>query len=589
MTIHYTREKNVQILVSLLKAHGIRQVVASPGTTNTAFICSIQNDDYFTIYSSVDERSSAYIACGLAAELGEPVVISCTGATASRNYAPGLTEAYYRKLPVLAITSSQSFSKVGHHVAQVIDRSVIPNDVAKHAVSLPIVKDDDDWWDCEVKVNKALLELKRHGGGPVHINLPTTYTKPFDVEKLPTCRVIERVFPSDTFPKLRGKIAILVGSHKQWSKEETAALEAFCERKDAVVFCDHTSGYKGKHRLLYSLAAAQELFDHAEYRPDTLIHLGEVSGDYELMQVVGGEVWRVSEDGEIRDTFRRLRYVFEMPEAHFFRHYHADEPQSLGYFQACANQLNSVRAQIPELPFSNIWAASQLAHRLPENSTIHFGILNSLRSWNFFELPETVKSASNVGGFGIDGGLSSLLGASLARPDRLYYCVIGDLAFFYDMNCLGNRHVGNNLRILLINNGKGTEFRMYNHHAAYFGESADEFVAAAGHFGNKSPTLVKHYAEDLGFEYLSASSKETFNEVFERFLEPTVTDKPMLFELFVNAQDDSDALFAMKRIETSVKIKATIEAKNLARQVLGTSGTQFLKKMVGRAGGLGGK
>lgn len=69
------------------------------------FIGSIQNDSWFEIYSSVDERSAAYLACGLAAETGEPVVISCTGATASRNYMPGLTEAYYRKLPVLAITS----------------------------------------------------------------------------------------------------------------------------------------------------------------------------------------------------------------------------------------------------------------------------------------------------------------------------------------------------------------------------------------------------------------------------------------------------------------------------------------------------
>ena len=165
-----TKEKNAQIIIALLKAHGIRYVVASPGTTNVALIGSIQNDPYFTIYSSVDERSAAYLACGLAEESGEPVVISCTGATASRNYAPGLTEAYYRKLPVLAITSMQQLGRVGHNVAQVIDRSVIQNDVAKFSVELPVVKDAEDLWDCEIKVNKAILELTRNGGGPVHIN-----------------------------------------------------------------------------------------------------------------------------------------------------------------------------------------------------------------------------------------------------------------------------------------------------------------------------------------------------------------------------------------------------------------------------------
>ena len=63
------------------------------------------------------------------------------------------------------------------------------------------------------------------------------------------------------------------------------------------------------------------------------------------------------------------------------------------------------------------------------------------------------------------------------------------------MNVCGNRHVGNNVRILLINNGKGNEFRNYGHYCYILGEDADEYVAAARHYGNKSTVLVKHYAE----------------------------------------------------------------------------------------------
>ena len=111
---YYTNERSQQIVIALLKAHGIRKVVASPGTTNITLVGSMQQDPYFEMYSSVDERSAAYIACGLAAESGEPVVLSCTGATASRNYLPGLTEAYYRKLPVIAITATQGDYKIGH-------------------------------------------------------------------------------------------------------------------------------------------------------------------------------------------------------------------------------------------------------------------------------------------------------------------------------------------------------------------------------------------------------------------------------------------------------------------------------------------
>ena len=104
---HYTAVRNTQIVLYLLKAHGIRKVVASPGTQNMSLVLSMQQDAFFEMYSAADERSAAYIACGLAAESGEPVVLSCTGATASRNYVPGLTEAYYRHLPVVAITSTQ--------------------------------------------------------------------------------------------------------------------------------------------------------------------------------------------------------------------------------------------------------------------------------------------------------------------------------------------------------------------------------------------------------------------------------------------------------------------------------------------------
>lgn len=571
-----TKELNVQIVISLLKAHGIRKIVASPGATNVALIGSIQNDPFFTIYSSVDERSAAYMACGLAAESGEPVVISCTGATASRNYLPGLTEAYYRKLPVLAITSTQSISKVGHLVAQVIDRSSIQNDIVKLSVELPIVKDDDDRWECEVKVNQAILELTRHGGGPVHINLPTTYTLPFDRKPVPNYRVINRITYKDQMPTLSGKVAVFIGSHKKWTNEQMVALDKFCSANNAVVFCDHTSGYHGKYRVLFSLVATQETFDLSKYKPDILIHIGEVSGDYPSLSIAGREVWRVSEDGEVRDTFRKLRYVFEMDEQSFFLNYATGEEKDDSYLTNCRRILARLSDKLPELPFSNIWVASQMAHKLPSQSVLHLGILNSLRSWNFFEIPDDVSSASNVGGFGIDGVLSTLFGASLNEPEKLYFCVLGDLAFFYDMNVLGNRHIYKNLRVLIINNGKGTEFRQYNHRAAYFGEDADKLIAASGHYGHKSPELIKNYSENLGFEYITASDKTSFNSVVGKFLDAEIKDCPIVFEVFTNSEEESLAL----KIVRNLTIDNSIKLKNKAKKIVGSKGVSVLKKII---------
>jgi 2-succinyl-5-enolpyruvyl-6-hydroxy-3-cyclohexene-1-carboxylate synthase len=578
MNKYYTDERNAQIVLSLLKEHSISKVVASPGTTNMSIVASMQQDPYFEMYSSVDERSAAYIACGLATESGDPVVLSCTGATASRNYLPGLTEAYYRKLPILAITSTPPISKIGHHFAQIIDRSNIPNDVAKLSVTLPIVKDDTDVWDSEIKVNRAILELTRHGGGPVHINLPTTYNPTYSMKNLPKYRMINRITSLDIFPDLpHGKIAVLVGAHKKWTKEEEETLDDFCASNDAVVFCDHTSNYKGKYRVLYSLVAGQQMFDHEMNRPDILIHIGEITGDYYSIKNIGKQVWRVSEDGEIRDTFYHLRYVFEMPERIFFKHYiKGNSSNKNNYLQSSKIKLNDLYSKIPELPFSNIWIASQIASQIPENSTIHFGILNSLRSWNFYELPHSVLSSSNVGGFGIDGNLSTIIGASLADRSKLYFAIIGDLAFFYDMNSMGNRHISNNLRIMVVNNGKGIEFRQFGHIAEQFGKDADAYIAAAGHFGNQSPDLVKHYAQDLGFEYLSAKDKQEFASNWQRFLTPSITQSSMLFEIFTNNADESEALETILNIEENMKGKT----KLFMKQILGQKGVNMIKTVI---------
>lgn len=581
MNKFYTREQNVQIIIYLLKAHGIRKVITSPGTTNMALVGSIQNDPFFECFSSVDERSAAYMACGLAEETGEPVVLTCTGATASRNYLPGLTEAYYRKLPILAITSVSSLY-CGHLTPQVIDRSVMPVDTINSSYQIPIIKDNDDYWYCEISVNKAILDLNRYGGGPVHINLPTTYDKYYDVKKLPVCHVIKRITATDSFPELKsGNVGIFIGSHSKMKADEIKAIEDFCENNNGVVFCDHTSNYNGKYRMPFALAGAQNMLDKSVISPDVLIHIGEVSGDYYTQNIPAKNVWRVSEDGEIRDRFRKLSYVFQMKEKDFFCHYSlfSSNNKTDSYFNKCNEVLTDIVKEIPDLPFSNIWIASTISNLVPKNSVLHLAILNSLRSWNFFEVDKSVSVYSNVGGFGIDGTLSTLVGSSLFDKNKLYFSVIGDLALFYDMNVLGNRHLGNNIRILLINNGKGTEFRLGTHPAEFvFGDSADEHMAAARHYGNKSQTLIKNYVESLGFEYLSASSKTEFNNQYNRFLMPNITEKPMLFEVFTDNKDEKKALQLIMDIENNAKE----QFKKISKKILGNSGLKVIKKVLGK-------
>lgn len=577
---YYTSERSIQILISLLKAHNVKKCVLSPGATNITLVGSLQQDPWFECYSSVDERSAAYIACGMAAESGEPVVLSCTGATASRNYLPGLTEAYYRKLPVLAVTSTQDISRIGHHIAQVIDRRVMQNDVALLSEYIPVTDNDTKEWSNTVKINRALLELRHRGGGPVHLNVETTYSRDFSVKELPQARVIRRVMPQDAFPEIpQGRVAVMIGSHQKFTDAETQALDTFCATHDAVVFGDHTSGYKGKYRVPVSILASQERDYCSLTDMDLLIHIGEVSGGY--IGVRPRAVWRVNPDGELRDTYHKLTCVFEMEEQAFFGRYAvASVPARHDYLDTCWKALRETWAKVPTeaLPFSNVWMAHETAHRIPANSVLFLGILNTLRTWNYFDIPDTVYGYANTGGFGIDGYISSMIGASLVHPDKLYFCVAGDLAFFYDMNVVGNRHVGRNVRILLVNNGKGTEFRNYMHPGAAFGEEADRFIAAGGHYGNKSHQLVRHYAEDLGYEYLSANNKEEYLRHLDRFLTPEVTERPMLFEVFTDNEDESEAIRMMRNLNVSAKGVL----KEAVKGVVGEKGKEAIKKMLGK-------
>lgn len=582
MDFHYTDEKNTQIVIALLKAHNIKKVIASPGGTNICLVASIQQDPFFEIYSAVDERSAAYMACGMAAELGgrEAIVLSCTGATASRNYMPALTEAYYRKLPILVITSSKRNFEIGHNIDQVTDRTLLPRDIAKLSVQIPVINDKESEWACMIAANKAMLELFHRSPGPVHINLETTYSRAYNMKVLPDVRIIYRYTIYDQLPVLdASKIVVMVGAHLEWGKTEIRALEKFCETNNAVVLCDHTSNYCGKYRVFPYLASIQIDYIAEIKKADLVIHVGDISSsDFNINM---NRVWRVNPDGELRDTYKKLECIFEMEESYFFEHYSKAHSQvCTSFYDTCMKEQIKINDNIPELPFSNAWIAMQTVNKLPNNSVLHLGIRNSLRFWNCFDKDLSILGYSNTGGFGIDGCLSSAVGASILNENKIYYCVLGDLAFFYDMNSLGNRHIGKNLRIILINNGCGAEFWLSSSAAPLFGKYTNEYIAAAGHYGNKSKLLVKHYAEDLGFQYFSATTKSEYLQIVDELVSPEILDKSILVEVFTNSIDEDEALKMLSHIEKNNVEAFKNSIKKLGREVIGESGVSVMKKIV---------
>lgn len=584
----YANEKNILILISFLKAFGIKKVIASPGSTNMTFVASMQNDSWFEIYSCVDERSAAYMAVGMASETGEPVVITCTEATASRNYMPAMTEAFYRKLPIIAITGTHGINAVGQLKAQVIDRSTVPNDIVKCSVELPTVKNKDDEWLCEFRCNKVLSEAFRNGGGPVHINLMSIFSQDYSITTLPEIRRIDRFTYKNELPAIGHdihRVAIFAGASRTWDEELTQIVDRFCEIYNGVVFCNQVSGYRGKYRILFSLIASQPGINKQDYSADLIISIGELFG--QESSIISNRVWRVNEDGEIRDIKRSLNAIIELDMKTFFTHYVGQRGANIAnvdtsYYELCKSTYDMIYNQMPELPFSNPWIARTLGPVLPEHTGMYFAILNTLRSWNYFDTPKHCTSFSNVGGFGIDGGISAAFGAALTNPSKIYYCIVGDLSFFYDMNVLGNRHMCNNLRIIVINNGMGFEFKNYTHPAHVLGEKANNFVAAVGHFGNKSENIIKCYAQNLGFEYRSASSKMEFEENIDWLINTTDISAPYVFEIYTSEKDENQALKIIQSVVKDSRIFTVNNGKAIVKKVLGQGGINKIKSIISK-------
>lgn len=553
-TLHY--------LIALLKAYQIKDIVASPGTQNARFNYFVQEDKDFRCFSVVDERSAAYTATGISHETKKPVVITCTGATASRNYLSAMTEAYYRKIPVIAITfyaiSTNKYSLSPHY----IDRSVTQNDVKYVSVDLPMTNTPTDVQNCLLALNTA-LSAAVYKNQPVHINCPENLDFTDYFKELPN--VWKTQYYTENFEGLTEEIqnketVVFIGSHNKFSAEEEEAISAFAKSWDIPVFCDHTSNYQGANKLLIS--QAMNVDGIVRTRPELVIDLGSVSGEYNYAKLFHkATVWRVCEDGLLKcRAGRPVVKTFNCSEKKFFEALTNPEPIQSGYYTFLKNKVEKII--IPELPLCSSLICENLAKYLPKNCSLHLSILNSLRNMNFFDLDSTIEVNCNVGGFGIDGPVSTLIGQSLGNPDKKYFGLIGDLAFFYDMNILGNRHIKNNVRILIVNNNKGVEFRVNEVFEEHFAEKTDVLIASAQHY----PNGAKGWAEACGFHYISAECKEDFLEQIEDFCTKEF-NKPVIFEVKTQVQDEKDGLKLMKTANVNPLEKKLIDGYRFLKNI----------------------
>lgn len=569
----YSKIKNVQYLVALMKEHNVKHVVLSPGGRNIPINHCLEQDDFFTCYSVVDERSAAYFAIGLSQQLGNATVaICCTSSVAASNYTPGITEAFYLGIPLLVLTADRHPHMLNQMENQMIDQVDMFKNFCKKCVNLPYTETPEDNWACQRMINEAILETKHHGDGPVQINIPISggiglFTEP----KLPPVKVINRYeYKRDMSLwaakveelKKAERILVVCGERIPPCKKELEYIAKFASKYNCVIATEHVSNVRCEGSLdLFGAAQVMPLDKFTDFAPDIVISLGGnfISRLKDMMRAKPAKTkhWLIDEGGRVCDLFKSLTSIFECTPMDFFEYFVDNAPSGIKNNKKYYNQWEDYakKAAYPDFPFSNSYAIKALSKEIPSGSLLHLGILNATRIMEHCELKDNITSYSNIGAFGIDGSMSTFMGQAAVTPEGLAFLVIGDLSFFYDMNALQMRHISKNVRIMLVNNSGAAEFHFF------MGEKV--IPTLNKHIAAEHSTSAKGWVESRGFRYYSATNENELNSVMQEFINPKA-DTPAVLEVFTDKKADAEEL---KAFYNKFKPKAQTLAKKIIQKL----------------------
>lgn len=501
----YSNKESVNILTSLLVAHGVRHAVCCPGSRNAPIVHNLTECPDIMCYPITDERSAGFYALGMSQCLQEPVAVCVTSGTALLNLAPAVAEAYYQHARLVVISADRPLAWIDQQDGQTLPQSDALGRFVRKAVSLPEPHDDESRWYCNRLINESLLE--KHA--PVHINVPIS--EPFFdfcVATLPEERKIE-LLPAD--------ISNQTLSH---------VCRMFVQSKRPLLIAGQpmNPGYD---------EAVCLIGDDESYVPDLVLYIGGSIVSKRLKRFLrkAKETWIVNATGEVTDTFMNLTRVIQGDAAvvedqiRFLL-----EQQPHPFVQKWETLLAKVRAHAAAYQpvYSEMATVKCFESQITIHSslsTIHYANSTAIRLANIFAQHSVY---CNRGVNGIDGSLSTAAGFSCVTDDSVF-CVIGDLSFFYDQNALWNQNLRGNFRILLLNNGKGGIFNLLK--GLEQSPAHDQFVAAEHH------TSAEGICQQNNVKYLKAANMEELQQVISTLLNME-SSRPVLLEVFTDPAED---------------------------------------------------
>ena len=484
------------IFVAELKKLGLNSVCIAPGSRSTPLAAAFAASG-IRIYTHSDERSASYFALGLARASRKPVALVCTSGTAAANFFPAIVEANYSEVPLIVLTADRPAELRESGANQTIDQIKLFGDHVRWFADVPAPEANFSrhlMRYLQTLAARAWETSQSPLPGAVHLNFP--FRKPLEPIHVPTdipawmdaplLSALESAPAQLTFsrPNLSPSTeqtdflaravsssprGLIVCGPRCPNGDFPVRLTELATRTGYPILADALSGLRFGTHVNENILGGYDTFLPISLRPQIILRFGDPPTSNSLSDYLDSlddiPQIHISETKRWRDDrFRVTHSMWADPlllcESLLRRSDRQSDPPWLPAWRRLENAAwDEVRAMRAESDFEGGILPDVLS-QLPAGNGLFVANSLPIRHLDQFAKPDAkpVQVFANRGASGIDGTLSSALGAAAHLPGLVF--VTGDLSFYHDMNgLLAFSRCGIRATIIVINNDGGGIFQ----------------------------------------------------------------------------------------------------------------------------------
>ncbi|MCY4078734.1 MAG: 2-succinyl-5-enolpyruvyl-6-hydroxy-3-cyclohexene-1-carboxylic-acid synthase [Caldilineaceae bacterium] len=480
-------------MVAGLAEAGLKAVCIAPGSRSTPLALAFEAHPCIDTFVHLDERCAGFFALGMAQASGRPVALVCTSGTAALEFHAAVVEAKMAGVPMLVLTADRPPELRHSGANQTIDQVKMYGDQVLWAVEAALPEGnapDVALRNIRTLAARAYAAANGIRKGPVHVNLP--FRKPLE-PRIPygprydrgQSSLIQRGVLVATSEQIKEIAEEVCACERGWivcgpwaGRPPRSLVDAIAKLSRSTgypVFADPLSGLRfGPHTGSSPIIGSYESF--LQHRtgfeaPEVVIRFGAVPTSKYLNEYLEGIAppfqLHVRSSGVWGDDSHRVNSFLQVDEALFCIEVAERCRRGLGDWGASVlaadERCQQRQEQFLRANWFDVSAVAAAVKALPDDSSLFVGNSLPVRHLDQFSRPDRkrIHVYGNRGASGIDGIVSSALGAAAADRARPSLLIIGDVSFYHDMNGLMaiRRHGLENVTVLLLNNGGGGVFR----------------------------------------------------------------------------------------------------------------------------------